>query len=186
MQGQPARQECPLKILQILLEKSELSFEELVSSLPYSRGTVNKYLSELYTENLVERRGRRGKYFLSDRGKEETVRRFGESSEKAFNDYIKSVIQLTQEGHAKILTKDEISQINSFKESGVPIQVDNVGLKKLGIGEGQAFALNIVRQAAMNLNKRGINTGILINGEKSRLAVGIPKNPEMSKKNNEL
>lgn len=179
MQGQPARQECPMRILQILLEKNELSFEEIVSSLSYSRGTINKYLSELYDEKLVERKGRRGKYYLSEKGKEETVRRFGESSEKAFNDYLKSIVQLTQEGHAKILTNNEISKIDFMGSPGVPIKVDNVGLEKLGVSTGQAFALDIVRQATMNLGKQGIKAGILVEGEKRKYAIGTPKNSEM-------
>lgn len=175
MQGQSARQECPMMILKNLLEKKEQSFEELVSSLPFSRGTINKYLSELFNEKLINRFGRRGKYFLTPRGKEEVVRRFGESNEKAFNDYMKSIIQLAQEGHAKILTNDEISRVNFVKKSGIPIAVDKKGLKKLGVTEGQSFVLNIVQQAVANLKKQGINTGIVVKGEKGEFFVGTPK-----------
>jgi predicted transcriptional regulator len=178
MQGQSTRQECPMRILQLLMEKNELSFEELVSSLPFSRGTINKYLSELYDEKLVERKGRRGKYFLSEKGKEETVRRFGESSEKAFNDYLKTIVQLTQEGYAKILTNTEINKIDFVGRPGVPIEVDNMGLKKLGVSPGQAFALDLVRQATMNLKKQGIKAGILVKGEKRHYSIGTLKNSE--------
>jgi predicted transcriptional regulator len=182
MQGQSARQECPTTILKTLSEKKELPFEEIVSSLPYSRATINKYLSELYAKGWVNRIGRRGKYYLTPKGKKEVVRLLGESNEIAFSDYQKSIIQLAQEGHAKILTKDEISQDNFLEDSGIPVKVDSEGLKKLGIQDAQAFAINIVQEAVRNLKKQGINAGITVDGEKGKYRIGTSKDSEIGNK----
>lgn len=65
--GESARQNCPSAILTTLLEK-ESGFESIVVSVNFSRGTVDKYLTELFQDSLVTRRGRRGAYYLTPKG----------------------------------------------------------------------------------------------------------------------
>lgn len=57
-----------LRDILLVLSKKEMGFEELVQTIPYSRGTVNKYLDELYRQDEVKRDGRRGKYSLTQKG----------------------------------------------------------------------------------------------------------------------
>jgi DNA-binding PadR family transcriptional regulator len=177
MQGQSAREKCPLLIMKSLL-KNEMSFEKLVSTLPNSRGTINKYLSELHDKKFVSRRGRRGKYYLTPKGKKELVRRLGKSSEEAFNEYIRTIIQLAREGHVKILTKEEENKIDFPVTTELPLEVDIEGASRLGIQEGQIFALRILQESVKNLKKQGINTGILVEGKKHKFAIGTKKIPE--------
>lgn len=68
MQGQSARQRCPEEIL-LTLHKEERGFEEIVKGCSHARGTVNKYLGELFDEDYVQRHGRQGAYFLTDKGR---------------------------------------------------------------------------------------------------------------------
>ena len=175
MQGQSGRQECPRLILKNLLEQKEMSFEELVSILrgTFSRGTVNKYLTELYDNGFVSREGRRGKYSLTHEGKKEVVRRYGVISEKALNDYLSTIIQLAHEGHARILTKEEEGEDNFPIKTGLPLEIDEKGLRQFGMTEGQIVALRIVQEAANNLKKQGINVRIQAKGTKSNFMIGM-------------
>jgi len=72
MQGTSAREHCPKDIELTLLEGPK-NFEALVESLKdkYSRGTINKYLGELFKDGLVTRKGRRGPYELTPKGQRE-------------------------------------------------------------------------------------------------------------------
>lgn len=71
-QGISARETCPNEILATLLD-SQLGFEQMVTKLSqsYARGTVSKYLTELFDKGFVDRKGRRGEYFLTAKGKKE-------------------------------------------------------------------------------------------------------------------
>jgi predicted transcriptional regulator len=189
MQGQSARQEVRLFILRSLLEKNQLGFEELVNILQKiaSRGTVNKYLNELYDEGFVNRKGRRGKYFLTSSGKkeirqlgEEKLRRNIEATKKSSDEYIKNIVQLSQEGHAKILTKDEIKKINFPLPKKLPIEVDKKGANQLGISDSQFFFIKGLQQAVKNLEKQGIKGGIIVKGEGKIFGIGTEK--KMKKK----
>ncbi|MBC7130212.1 hypothetical protein H5T51_03185, partial [Candidatus Bathyarchaeota archaeon] len=68
--GVAARENCPKDILITLLDGPK-GFEQIVSALKkdYSRGTINKYLNELYETGLITREGRRGSYKLTTEGK---------------------------------------------------------------------------------------------------------------------
>jgi hypothetical protein len=134
---------------------------------------VNKYLSELYDKGFVNRKGRRGKYSLTPRGKKEVVHRYGELSEKALNDYLSTIIQLTHEGHARILTKEEEGEDNFPIETGLPLEIDDEGLRQFGVTEGQVFALRIVQEAANKLKKQGINVRIQLKGTKGKFMIGM-------------
>lgn len=70
--GESSRATCPRDILVTLL-KGGKTFEQIVSELRphYSRGTINKYLNELYENELVTRVGRRGPYILTKQGEQE-------------------------------------------------------------------------------------------------------------------
>jgi DNA-binding PadR family transcriptional regulator len=74
-QGTSARESCP-KDIELSLLESPKNFEALVESLKdkYSRGTINKYLGELFKAGLVTRQGRRGPYELTPKGKKEAER----------------------------------------------------------------------------------------------------------------
>jgi len=75
-QGISARKTCPDDILVTLLN-GEMAFEKLAEKLEadYARATVSKYLTELYEKNPlnpnppVQRRGRRGNYYLTEKGR---------------------------------------------------------------------------------------------------------------------
>ncbi len=72
-QGISARKTCPDDILVILLN-GKIEFEKLAEELAkdYARATVSKYLTELFDDNenkYVERIGRRGAYYLTEKGK---------------------------------------------------------------------------------------------------------------------
>ena len=71
-QGTSARESCP-KDIELSLLQGPKNFEVLVESLKdkYSRGTVNKYLGELFKAGLVTRQGRRGPYELTPKGQRE-------------------------------------------------------------------------------------------------------------------
>jgi hypothetical protein len=71
-QGLPARTTCPSDIL-VSLIGGDIGFEDLVTKLEkkYSRGTVSKYLNELYIVGKVQRRGIRGMYYLTPNGLKE-------------------------------------------------------------------------------------------------------------------
>jgi predicted transcriptional regulator len=71
-QGISARETCPDEILTTLLD-SQLGFEQMVTKLSssYARGTISKYLTEVFDKGYVDRKGRRGKYFLTAKGKKE-------------------------------------------------------------------------------------------------------------------
>lgn len=69
-QGISTRETCPDDILLTLLNDN-MRFEQLVSTLKYSRGTINKYLNELFNAEKITRRGRRGVYYLTPKGKKE-------------------------------------------------------------------------------------------------------------------
>ena len=73
--GASARENCPTDIKLALLEGPK-HFEALVEALKgkYSRGTINKYLGELFKDGLVTRQGRRGPYELTPKGKNEAER----------------------------------------------------------------------------------------------------------------
>ncbi|XHH08174.1 MAG: hypothetical protein ACFCUE_11450 [Candidatus Bathyarchaeia archaeon] len=69
-QGISARETCPDDILVILLS-GEMGFEDLAEKLgkDYARATVSKYLTELFDDgSFVKRKGRRGNYYLTERG----------------------------------------------------------------------------------------------------------------------
>jgi len=72
MQGESARQACPCSILIALLDK-EMKFEQIVVSVNGSRGTINKYLTELFDNGLVKRKGRRGAYYLTQKGRKKAI-----------------------------------------------------------------------------------------------------------------
>jgi predicted transcriptional regulator len=87
-QGASARENCPKDIKLALLEGPK-HFEALVESLKdkYSRGTVNKYLGELFDSGLITRKGRKGPYELTPKGKREAehtsiIKRITENLEK--------------------------------------------------------------------------------------------------------
>lgn len=71
-QGVSARENCPKDILVMLLNGGK-NFEQIVSSFEgkYSRGTINKYLNELYEKKKIRREGRRGPYVLTPKGEKE-------------------------------------------------------------------------------------------------------------------
>jgi len=75
VKGASARENCPTDIKLALLEGPK-HFEAFVKSLKgkYSRGTINKYLGELFKDGLVTRQGRRGPYELTPKGKKEAER----------------------------------------------------------------------------------------------------------------
>lgn len=75
VQGVSARENCPKDILITLLNGPK-SFEQIVSELSpkYSRGTINKYLNELYEMGEITRNGRRGPYILTPKGREQAER----------------------------------------------------------------------------------------------------------------
>jgi predicted transcriptional regulator len=70
VKGASARENCPTDIKLMLLEGPK-NFEALVEGLKgkYSRGTINKYLGELFKDGLVTRQGRRGPYELTPEGR---------------------------------------------------------------------------------------------------------------------
>lgn len=72
VRGVSAREKCPNDILITLLE-GEKGFEQIVETFKdkYSRGTINKYLNELFESGLVTRKGRRGPYILTRKGEDE-------------------------------------------------------------------------------------------------------------------
>jgi DNA-binding HxlR family transcriptional regulator len=87
-QGTSARESCP-KDIELSLLQGPKNFEALVESLKdkYSRGTVNKYLGELFKDGLVVRQGRRGPYELTPKGEREAehtsiIKRITENLEK--------------------------------------------------------------------------------------------------------
>jgi len=181
LQDQYARQEVPLLILRCLL-KEELSFEELVNNIPHSRGTINKYLNELYEKGFVDRKGRRGKYHLTSKGKKEIMRQGEqklqhdvESAKEAYNEYMKNVIQLSQEGHAKILTKEEIEKIKFPTPEGIPVELDKEGVNRLGINDAQFTAINLLQKVVKNLEKQGIKGAILVEEKKGKYVIGTEK-----------
>lgn len=100
--GESARAACPNDIL-ITLLNGEKTFEKIVEELEnkYSRGTVNKYLNELYDAGLITRKGRRGPYILTPDGKKkaETLRRKRE--------ILNSIEELPPEKQAEYLEKLE-------------------------------------------------------------------------------
>jgi predicted transcriptional regulator len=59
------------RMILLLLRRKRRGFEEIVNDSAFSRGAVNKYLSQLYKEGLVEQESGRGsrKYLLTDKGK---------------------------------------------------------------------------------------------------------------------
>ena len=66
------RESCPQAIL-IALNEKPLGFEQIVENIPYSRGTVNKYLDELYQAGEVTRKRRRGVYSLTHQGRKKAT-----------------------------------------------------------------------------------------------------------------
>ena len=70
VQGLSARENCPGAILAALLGH-DLGFEQLVERTGFSRGTVNKYVEELFNEKQIGREGRRGFYCLTPKGRKE-------------------------------------------------------------------------------------------------------------------
>ena len=181
MQGQSARQVVPLLILRCLLKK-ELTFEELVTSIPHSRGTVNKYLNELYEKGFVDRKGRGGKYHLSSKGKKEIMRQGAkklqqdvESAKEAYNEYVKNVVQLSQEGHAKILTKEEINKIKFPTLGEIPVELDKEGVNRLGINNAQIATINLLQKVVENLEKKGKKAVIMVDGKKGKYFFGTKK-----------
>ena len=139
----------PLLILRTLLEKKKAGFEELVIILKdnSSRGTVNKYLNELYDSGFITRKGRRGKYYLTAKGKvelksrgKEKIQQHIDSAQKSYDEYMRNIIQLSQEGHAKILTKEEISKIKFPTPEGIPVELDKKGMDYF---RNYNFGLNI-------------------------------------------
>ena len=193
IQGQSSRQEVRLLILRKLLEKKELGFEELVHILTKiaSRGTVNKYLNELYDEDFVNRKGRCGKYYLTLEGKKEIkkrgiekLQRDIESTKKSYDEYVKNIIQLSQEGHGKILTKEEIKNINFPLPEKLPMVVDEKGANQLGISDSQLFVIKGLQQAVKNLEKQGIRAGIIVKGEGKIYGIGTEKTLKKKENNN--
>jgi hypothetical protein len=72
-QGISARKTCPDDILVALLN-GKIEFEKLAELLAkdYARATVSKYLTELFEDKekkYVERLGRRGAYYLTEKGR---------------------------------------------------------------------------------------------------------------------
>ena len=179
----------PLLILRTLLDKKELSFEELVSILPQSRGTVNKYLAELFNQDFVARKGRRGKYYLSSKGKKEIKHRSAEklqrdidAAQKSYNEYMKNIIQLSQEGHAKILTKEEIKQTDFISPEGIPVKLDKEGANRLGISESHRFFIKGLQKVVQNLEKKhGLKAKIMVEGKKGKFAIGTEKKVKSEK-----
>ena len=116
MQGKSARETCPIWILNTLLKKDQISFEELIEEGKdsYSRGTVNKYLGEVYEKGHVDRKGRRGKYFITLKGKKFLLDYSREGIEKANDQWLETIANLSQEGHARILTKKELEKMGEF------------------------------------------------------------------------
>lgn len=99
-QGISARKTCPDDILVTLLN-GEMAFEKLAEKLEadYARATVSKYLTELYEKSPinpnppVQRRGRRGNYYLTEKGRKKAktkqfVKQISEISDEVTEQFI--------------------------------------------------------------------------------------------------
>jgi predicted transcriptional regulator len=179
-QGLSSRETCSAQILKVLLEKKELSFEEILSTVDFSRGTVSKYLTELFNAEFITRKGRRGKYFLTEQGKKETIKRFGELNEQAFNNYMRTIVQIAQEGHAKILTKKQIEKINNpmLDIKKLPSTLDEEGMRRIGIKDSQIPVIKMLEEAVNNLAKNGYRAAISVKGEKDNYWIVGRKKPK--------
>jgi predicted transcriptional regulator len=95
MQGISARETCPDDILVVLLN-GEIGFETLVEKIGnnYSRATVSKYLTELYDEeSFIKRRGRRGNYYLTEKGRKKAkTKRFVKQISKISDEFTEQFI----------------------------------------------------------------------------------------------
>ncbi len=160
MQGKSAREACPIWILNTLLKKGQMSFEELVEEGKdrYSRGTINKYLNEEYEKGNISREGRRGKYFIELKGKQLLLNYSNDELEKANIQWLETIANLSQEGHARILTKKEIEKMEPFwqdlsKTSKFPVELDDKGLLKLGIAQIQ---IDLIKKLQEKRKKEGL------------------------------
>jgi len=163
-QGKSARETCPIWILNSLLREEKMSFEELIKAgeASYSRGTINKYLSEEYEKSNINREGRRGKYFLTLKGKNFLLNYSHEKLETANLQWLETIANLSQEGHARILTKNELEKMGRFWQdlsriSKFPVELDDEGLLKLGITEGQIKVIDMLKKLDEKWKKEGLN-----------------------------
>ena len=142
MRGESAREKCPKDILLTLLDGPK-RFEELVDILKdkYSRGTINKYLNELFSAKKITREGRRGPYLLTNKGKEEAEK---EAQKRKIN----KKIDEADPGELEIL-KQKISElekelnyykiqakIQEYEEAHLPLtpvikKLTTLGFKKI-------------------------------------------------------
>jgi predicted transcriptional regulator len=175
-QGKSARETCPIWILNSLLREGKMSFEELIKAgeVNYSRGTINKYLGEEFEKGNVDRKGRRGKYFITSEGKKHLFEISTTNLEKANHQWMQIAVKLVQEGHGRILTNEELEKlkIQTYDLSKLVVEVDNEGLQNLGISKGQIMALEIVLQAAENLRKEGIKVANRVQGKNGFYYIG--------------
>ena len=147
-----------------------MSFEELIEEgkESYARGTINKYLGEEYEKGHVNREGRRGKYFLSMKGKQWLFDFSSTTLENANNQWLETTIKLAQEGHARILTKKELEEEAKHWQdaSKLPVEIDDEGLHSLGITEGQIMVIDIFKELDKKWKKEGIIIVNRVQGKK--------------------
>jgi DNA-binding PadR family transcriptional regulator len=113
MRGTSAREHCPKDIELTLLEGPK-NFEALVESLKdkYSRGTINKYLGELFDSGRVTRKGRKGPYELTPKGKEEAEKQM--ATKNVIDDIVESKKRIEFE-RMRLWLRDFDSDFEDFR-----------------------------------------------------------------------
>jgi DNA-binding PadR family transcriptional regulator len=143
VKGASARENCPTDIKLALLEGPK-HFEAFVKSLKgkYSRGTINKYLGELFKDGLVTCQGRRGPYELTPKGKKEAER---EALKKKANTQIDNLGPEDIEFYKKKLDNLEkelkhykrVARIRELELKLFPANIIQSKIKGLGINDDE-------------------------------------------------
>jgi hypothetical protein len=127
MQGESAREVCPKDILLTLLDGPK-QFETLVDALKdrYSRGTINKYLNELFKAEKITREGRRGPYVLTNRGEEEAEkeamkRRINEKIDRAKPEELEILKQKISELEKELNYYKIKEKIQEYEDAPLPV-----------------------------------------------------------------